>query len=260
MKRQPPSAPRSIDPRHDREVRRRCGGPPGYGRRSGPWCASPRSLPRITIDAVLFDFHGVLTDASPWDAFAAAGGDADPQVVIELFVGDYASDTDHPWHQLERGEITMAEFGLGLVQRAADAGVELDFSALRSYHRDMAAHPRMVDTIARLKAEGYRTALVTNNIREAGDDWRSLVDLDALFDAVVDSCVVGMRKPDPRIFAHALEQIGVGDPAAAVFLDDHPANVAGAREAGLHGILVEDVGAALSELDELLARASGTQP
>ena len=179
--------------------------------------------------------------------------------MIELFVGDYAADTDHPWHQLERGEITMAEFGLGLVQRAADAGVELDFTALRSYHSEMAAHPRMVETIARLKAEGYRTALVTNNIREAGDDWRSLVDLDALFDAVVDSCVVGMRKPDPRIFAHALEQIGV-DPAAAVFLDDHPANVAGAREAGLHGILVVDVDVALAELDELLARAGDLRP
>ena len=57
---------------------------------------------------MLFDFHGVLTDASPWDAFAAAGGDADPAVVLELFVGDYGSDSDHPWHQLERGEITMS--------------------------------------------------------------------------------------------------------------------------------------------------------
>jgi epoxide hydrolase-like predicted phosphatase len=193
----------------------------------------------------------VLTDASPWDAFARAGGDADPDVVLHLFVGDYGADGDHPWHQLERGEITMTEFGIGLLQRAADAGVELDFAALRSYHATMAAHPRMVETIAALRAEGYRTVLVTNNIKEAGDDWRSLVDLDALFDAVVDSCVVGMRKPDPAIFLHALEQVGSA-PDRAVFLDDHPVNVAGAERAGLRAILVADTDAALDALDVLL--------
>ncbi|MEY2568081.1 MAG: putative hydrolase of the superfamily [Actinomycetota bacterium] len=217
-----------------------------------PTASRPR-FSGITIDAVLFDFHGVLTDASPWDAFASAGGDADPKVVLELFVGDYGSDTDHPWHQLERGEITMAEFGLGLVQRASDAGIELDFTALRSYHAEMAAHPRMVETIATLRAEGYKTGLVTNNIREAGDDWRALVDLDALFDAVVDSCVVGMRKPDPRIFALALEQMGGVAPERAVFLDDHPANVEGANRAGVRGIVVNDVDDALDELHALLA-------
>ena len=196
----------------------------------------------------------MLTNASPWDAFAAAGGDADPDVVLELFVGDYGSDSNHPWHQLERGEITMAEFGLGLVQRAADARVELDFTALRSYHAEMAAHPRMVETVIQLKNDGYKTALVTNNIKEAGDNWRSLVDLDALFDAVVDSCVVGMRKPDPRIFQHALEQMGGVAPETAVFLDDHPANLDGARQAGLQGILVADVDTAVDELHALLAQ------
>jgi epoxide hydrolase-like predicted phosphatase len=197
----------------------------------------------------------VLTDASPWDAFASAGGDADPKVVLELFVGDYGADTDHPWHQLERGEITMAEFGVGLVQRAADAGVELDFTALRSYHADMAAHPRMIETIAKLRADGYKTALVTNNIKEAGDDWRALVDLDALFDVVVDSCVVGMRKPDPRIFAHALGELGGVAADRAVFLDDHPVNVEGAQRAGMQGILVTDVDDAVDELHALLAQA-----
>jgi epoxide hydrolase-like predicted phosphatase len=194
----------------------------------------------------------VLTDASPWDAFAAAGGDADPKVVLELFVGDYGSDTDHPWHQLERGEITMADFGLGLVQRAADAGIELDFTALREYHAEMAAHPRMVEAITQLKRDGYKTALVTNNIKEAGDDWRSLVDLDDLFDAVVDSCVVGLRKPDPAIFLHALSELGGVEPERAVFLDDHPENVAAAQRTGLHGIVVDDADRAVDELHRFL--------
>ena len=174
--------------------------------------------------------------------------------MLELFIGDYAAETDHPWHQLERGEITMAEFGMGLVQRAQEAGIELNFDALRNYHSTMAAHPRMIETIAKLKADGYKTVLVTNNIKEAGDDWRSLVDLDSLFDAVVDSCVVGMRKPDASIFLHALEQVG-SRPEQAVFLDDHAANVEGARRAGLRAILVTDVDEALHELTALLGEA-----
>jgi epoxide hydrolase-like predicted phosphatase len=116
----------------------------------------------------------------------------------------------------------------------------------------MAAHPRMVEAIAGLKRDGYKTALVTNNIKEAGDDWRSLVDLDALFDAVVDSCVVGLRKPDPAIFLHTLRELGDVAPERAVFLDDHPVNVAAAQRTGLHGILVEDADRAVDELHQFL--------
>lgn len=70
---------------------------------------------------------------------------------------------------------------------------------------------------------------------------------------IVDSSDVGVRKPDPAIFAVALERLGGVAPAAAVFLDDAPGNVDGARRAGLHAILVDDQAAALDELDRLLA-------
>jgi epoxide hydrolase-like predicted phosphatase len=205
----------------------------------------------MAIRAVLFDFHGVLTP-SPWAAIAEAGGDARAEDTLEFMLGDYADDTDHAWHRLERGEITMREYGEDLMARAAATGTQIDLASLRSFNEGLAARPEMVARITELRAAGYRTAVVTNNVKELGSHWRSLVDVDALFDLVVDSCEVGMRKPNPAIFRHTLEQLGGIDSGDAVFLDDHPANVAGARLAGLHAILVDDPAVALRELDELI--------
>jgi putative hydrolase of the HAD superfamily len=111
--------------------------------------------------------------------------------------------------------------------------------------------------VAALRAEGYTTALVTNNIREGESSWRAMLPVDDLFDVVVDSSAVGMRKPDPRIFAHTLSLLGGLAPDRAVFLDDVETNLTGARRAGLHTVLVgEPPGPALEELDRLLGRAT----
>jgi epoxide hydrolase-like predicted phosphatase len=118
---------------------------------------------------------------------------------------------------------------------------------------DLPVHDQVVARIRSLRAEGYRTALITNNIREAGAQWRSKVPLDELFDVVVDSSAVGMRKPDPAIFHHTLDLLGGIAPSAAVFLDDHPGNIAGAEAAGLRALLVDDPDEALVALDAILA-------
>jgi epoxide hydrolase-like predicted phosphatase len=110
----------------------------------------------------------------------------------------------------------------------------------------------IVEKIRSLRSEGYLTALCTNNVKEGSKAWRERVPVDELFDAVVDSSEVGMRKPDPRIYGHTLELIGVADPARAIFLDDHPGNVAGAERAGLVGLLVGDPAEAVIALDRLL--------
>ena len=104
-----------------------------------------------------------------------------------------------------------------------------------------------------VRAKGLRTAIVTNNIREYGDAWRSQFPLDELFDAIVDSCEEGVRKPDPEIFQTALVRVGVDDASRAIFLDDFPGNVAAARAMGMHAILVgDDPTPALDELTALL--------
>jgi putative hydrolase of the HAD superfamily len=211
----------------------------------------------VPIEAVLFDFNGVLT-TSPFTLIGELGsGDSglDPQVVLELMLGPYDEDTDHGWHRFERGEITAAEYGLDLFERATAAGVELDFGNLREVMGRLVVHDVVVDRVRALRDEGYRTGLVTNNVKEASEQWRALVPVDELFEVVVDSSAVGMRKPNPAIFLHALELLGGIDPAASVFLDDAPGNVAGAQRAGLHAILVDaaDPVPALAELDALLA-------
>jgi putative hydrolase of the HAD superfamily len=115
-------------------------------------------------------------------------------------------------------------------------------------------HDVVIERIRRLRADGYRTGLVTNNVKEASSQWRELVPVDELFEVIVDSSEVGMRKPNPAIFLHALELLGGVAAERAVFLDDASGNVVGARAAGLQAILVDaaDPSVALAELDSLL--------
>ena len=200
------------------------------------------------ITTVVFDFAGVLT-SSPWGAMTAAGGGD-----LELLIGSYEEDGDHPWHRVERGEISIADWVSAVTEEADRRGAAVDFSVLQQLLGEMTVHQQVVDRIRQLRAEGYQTALITNNVREASATWRALIPLDELFDVVVDSCEVGMRKPNPAIFRHTLDQLGAR-PEAAVFLDDSPGNVAGAKVAGLAGIHVVDPDEALTELDRLLGRA-----
>jgi epoxide hydrolase-like predicted phosphatase len=211
----------------------------------------------VSIEAVLFDFNGVLT-TSPFTHMAALGADSgvDGQAVLDLMLGPYDQDTDHAWHKFERGEITAAEYGADLFARAKEIEMELDFGSLANMMSRLDVHDVVINRIRELRTEGYRTGLVTNNVKEASTQWRELVPVDELFDVVVDSSAVGMRKPNPAIFLHALELLGGVTPARSVFLDDAPGNVAGAQSAGLHAILVDaaDPTGALQELDELLDR------
>jgi epoxide hydrolase-like predicted phosphatase len=216
----------------------------------------------VTIEAVLFDFNGVLT-TSPFAHMAALGTDSgvDGQVVLDLMLGPYDEDTDHAWHRFERGEITAQEYGVDLFERAMAADLQLDFSSLANMMSRLDVHDVVVERIRQLRSDGYRTGLVTNNVKEASKQWRELVPVDELFDVIVDSSEVGMRKPNPAIFRHALELLGGIAPERAVFLDDAPGNVSGARAAGLHGILVDaaDPERALAELELFLTEGSSSR-
>ena len=210
------------------------------------------------IEAILFDFNGVLT-TSPFTHMAALGADngIDGDVVLELMLGPYDEDTDHAWHRFERGEITVMEYGTDLLERAAEAHVEIDFTQLGDLMSRLEVHDIVVDRVRELRSSGYRTGLVTNNVKEASTQWRVLVPVEELFDVIVDSSEVGMRKPNPAIYLHALDLLGGVAPERAVFLDDAPGNVAGARRAGLNAILVDaaEPSGALAELDALLGRS-----
>ena len=207
------------------------------------------------IDAVLFDFGGVFTE-SPFLAAHEAGEELgiDVDVAFDLCFGTYHHDGDHPWHRLERGEMTLEDARQALRTMASERGYDVDpIDFLMRLAREDHQREQVVERALAIKASGIRTACVTNNILEFGEGWRSLVPVDDLFDAVIDSCHAGVRKPDPRIYRLALDAVDV-DAEATVFLDDHPANVAAAEALGMRGIVVgRDRLEAFDRLEELLA-------
>ena len=105
------------------------------------------------------------------------------------------------------------------------------------------ANEEMVELVRDLRGGGLRTGLLTNNARELRDRWWALLPYDELFDDVVDSHEVGMRKPNPAIYRLALERLGATADRTA-FLDDIASNVAAALAEGMVGVLVEGDGAA----------------
>ena len=207
------------------------------------------------FDAVLWDYGGVFTP-SPFGAahsYASAQG-VDPDTMVRIVFGTYDADTDHAWHQLERGEVSFADALTRIKADAEAEGFRFDtgemFSGMVADDVDRSV---VIDAVRAVRARGLRTAIVTNNIREYGDAWRARIAIDELFDLVVDSCEEGIRKPDPAIYLTALERLGVADPARAVFLDDFAGNIDAARAVGMHGIIVgPDPRPALAELAALL--------
>jgi putative hydrolase of the HAD superfamily len=190
---------------------------------------------------------------SPFELIRAAGAAAghDGDEVLEMMLGPYAEDTDHPWHRVERGEIPIMEYGTWVMAEAQARGFSLPTRVMQ----DMVPHDAIVQRARELRDDGYRVAILTNNAKEAGDHWRAILPIEEMFDLIVDSSEVGMRKPNPAIYRYTAEQLGVA-PERCVFLDDAPGNVAGAEAAGMHAILVGlDVEPAISALDELLAPA-----
>lgn len=208
----------------------------------------------MSIEAVVFDFGGVFT-SSPFTGLHAYHVERglDPAVGLRSVFGPYDEDTDHPWHRLERGEIALEMAAEQIKALAAEQGMDIDlkdmFGALGGAD---GARTDVVELGLDLRARGYRTALITNNIKEFSDGWRAMIPVDELFEVIVDSSSVGMRKPDPRIYQLALDQLGVAA-TRSVFLDDAAGNIAAARALGMHAILVEDDHTtAFAELDRLL--------
>jgi|JI9StandDraft_2_1071091.scaffolds.fasta_scaffold88512_2 putative hydrolase of the HAD superfamily len=205
---------------------------------------------RRMFSAVLFDFGGVIL-SSPFDAFAAyerrAGLPTDTIRTIN------ATDPDrNAWARLERNECTLDEFVDAFESEAAALGHRVDGRAVLAC-LEGELRPRMVEAVRRCR-DHAATALLTNNIVTGSPHWSSggsFADLLPLFDVVVESSVVGCRKPEPRFYELALEQLGV-DASDAIFLDDLGINLKPARAMGMTTIKVGDPDVALEELESLL--------
>jgi len=202
--------------------------------------------------AVIFDLGGVVFP-SPFDAFAAYERTAGlpPRFIREVV----ATSTDHgAWARLERGEVTFEEFCPAFeAECAAAGGTVVATDVMAAIHEGFEPRPEMVGVIHRLRDAGLKTAALTNNwaVRDETRTPRELPHLAGVFDVIVESAVLGLRKPDPRIYHFTCDRLGV-EPPACVFLDDLGVNLKPARELGMHTIKVVDPAVAIAELGALL--------
>ena len=131
---------------------------------------------------------------------------------------------------MEIGELTLDEWFAGDPGPAPEIlGQPINMDAYLTFMAEMpvGVHWPVVHKARELLAAGCPIALLTNNVKEWGDHWRATFPVDELFEVVVDSSEVGMRKPDPRIYLLTCERLGVA-PDASVFIDDNAENIAAA--------------------------------
>ena len=210
------------------------------------------------IRAVISDFGGVLT--SPLiESFMAYQDESGVRFedlgkamhrVAERTGGEY------PLFRLEKGEITEREF-LDSIEAELDADVRLD-SLRETYFAHLKPNRPMIDYMRELRRRGLRMAILTNNVREWEPHWRAkLPEIDEIFEVVVDSAFVGMRKPDPRIYSLTVERLGGGLVASGcAFVDDNEVNVEAAAELGMSAVHFRDSEQARAELEALVGAAS----
>jgi len=196
------------------------------------------------VDVVIFDLGGVImANGGPRD-FTRRYPDHDPAVVAEIVMGPHHLDTDHQWHRVERGEITFAECRAITKEKMDAAGIVASAPAEQPTSGSTPAfnfqlNKDMVAFIHDLKSAGIPIGILTNNVKEFREWWWPLMDFAAIFDTIVDSHEVGMRKPNPAIYQLTMDRLGATATRTA-FLDDLEANVEAANALGMHGIHVEE--------------------
>ncbi len=198
------------------------------------------------IKAVLWDFGGVIL-SSPFEAMRRF--EEEQGLPVDFFRTLNAENPSaNAWAKLERNEVTIDGFCELFEAEALAAGHKVDGRAvLTLLVGDI--RPQMVEAVRRCK-ERLKVGLLTNNFAW-GDGPEEIREIVGLFDAVVESSKVGIRKPEPRFYELACELLGI-EPAEAVFLDDLGVNLKPAREMGMTTIKVVDPDAALEELERVL--------
>jgi putative hydrolase of the HAD superfamily len=200
------------------------------------------------IVGVLFDLGGVVM-ASPLAAIARYERDHGlPDQAVNRAIRT-SGDTG-AWSRLERGELSLERFLEPFEADCRTCGIEVSGARLMRYITAASApRPAMVDAIRRIRGRGLRAGALTNNwVTEAPRPPHPVRDH---FDVFVESSVVGLRKPDPRIYRLACRELGV-KPEHAAFLDDIGGNLKPARALGMATIKVSDPVVALRELSDLL--------
>ena len=204
-----------------------------------------------TIEGVLFDMGGVVMD-SPLHAIARyERAHALPPNAINRAIA--ASGEQGAWARLERGELTADTFCAPFEADCRAHGVEVSGEAIMAAIAEAGvARPIMLEAIRRLRGRRLRVGALTNNWKRSGPDDDVIPHrLKGHFDVFIESRVVGLRKPDPRIYDLACRELGV-PPERTAFLDDIGGNLKPARALGMSTIKVDTPEQALGDLGRLI--------
>lgn len=205
----------------------------------------------MSIKAVLWDFGGVIT-TSPFEAFARFERERGlPEGVLRAI--NSTRPDDNAWARFERGDISYDEFDRAFAQEAQARGHRIGGAEVASLLYGE-IRPAMVAALRHLKGRVIN-ACVTNNFNTGRghglpiDAARAaaVAQVMTLFDHVIESSKVGVRKPEPRFYEIALHTVGAR-PEEVIYLDDLGINLKPARALGMHTIKVVDRDSALAEL------------
>ncbi|MGP3955387.1 HAD family hydrolase [Nonomuraea sp. 3N208] len=206
------------------------------------------------VTGVLIDWGGVLTTSlsdaiAKWIEADRIDGEHYRHVMREMVDHAYNGDGHSTIHALERGELDGPSFERDLAARllTVDGVPPVAEGLLARMFAGFERVEAMYDMLRDVREHGVKTCLVSNSWSNEypRDDW------DGLFDAVVISGEIGMRKPEPRIFHYALDQVGLAG-EECVFIDDIEANIVAARTLGMTGIHHRDTDTTITELETLL--------
>ena len=189
---------------------------------------------------------GVIV-SGPWEGFAAyERANGLPEGLIRRI---NSTDSDfNAWARMERGELGLQEFAAAFEAEAAALGYQVDgMAVLNGLGGELL--PSMAEAVRRC-SEQMKTGLLTNNYAPMASSERSaeMAEVMGWFDVVIESSVVGVRKPDPAFYMLACEALGI-EPSACVFLDDLGVNLKPARAMGMTTIKVIDPDEALAEVE-----------
>ena len=217
----------------------------------------------MAIRVLISDFGGVLTTPllHSFMAFQDRTGISGTSLG-KAMQRIYERDGEHPLYELEKGHVSEDEFLTTLrTELAAEMGHEPEMHGFKEIYFE-ALHPNdsMIELMREVKASGRRMALLTNNVREWEPLWRSMLPVDEIFELIVDSAFVGMRKPEPEIYTLTLERLRDHDPAElgklepdeCLFVDDLEVNCVAARDLGLGAVHFRDNAQAIAEIRDAL--------
>jgi putative hydrolase of the HAD superfamily len=206
------------------------------------------------IRAIVSDLGGVLT-APLLDAFGQLGerGGISMEELGKAMQRLAAQDGEFPLFELERGEMTEADFLDRLaaaLREETGRDVQLEGFGDR-YFAGLDPNDEMLGLMRSLRERGYRLALLTNNVREWQPLWRSKFGIDELFEIVVDSGFVGSRKPEPEIYELTLRELDLPAPAC-LFVDDLEVNCEAAEALGMRAVWFRSSEQAIADIEAAL--------